>query len=92
MGFFLIQINIQTRRPFICFLKLVDFFFSSNVNPTSRRQKAEILFITKDIQKAIQIQMKAYGANPPFLSSSIPHLIPSSHCLYGLRNLYIFLN
>lgn len=78
MGFFLIKINIQTRRSFICFLKLVGFF-SPNVNPTSRRQKAEILFITKDIQKAVQIQIRAYGANCPFLYPpafpiSSPHL------------------
>lgn len=40
MGFFLIQINIQTRRPFICFLKLVDFFFLFKCKPHIKKTKS----------------------------------------------------
>lgn len=77
MGFLLIKINIQTRRFFICFLKLATPPPPSNVNPTSRRQKAEILFITKDIQNPVQIQIRTYGANPlPLTSSSTPTSLP----------------
>lgn len=49
------------------------------------------MFITKDIQKAVRIQIKTYGANSLLLlSSNIPQPASSSHYCSGLGNLFIF--
>lgn len=95
MDFPLIKINIQTRESFICFLKLVGS--PPQCKPHIMKTKSRNPVYYKDIQKSVQIQIRAYGTNPPpppplpLISSNIPHLTRTSLYCSGLRNLNISL-
>lgn len=90
MDFPLIKINTQTRGSFICFLKLEGS--PPQCKPHIMKTKSRNPVYYKDIQKAVQIQIRAYGASPhPLTSPNIPHLTRASLSCSGLRNLNVSL-
>lgn len=90
MGFLLIKVNIETRRSFIYFLKLVRFPSAKYKLHIKKTKSRNPVYYQRHPKSCPNPNQSIWCKFPPFMYSDIPHLIPSSLYCSGLRNLFIF--